>query len=125
MPTGAQIVSVATAVPENRWSQQEILARATHPDEPLVSFQSPESSLIRAALSGVERTDLRDAGPGEVIRGAVPIRSTFQPSDVDNELDSRCHVLANHVDRQFKTGHGNHHFQAVQSVAGAVGMNGR
>jgi two-component system nitrogen regulation sensor histidine kinase NtrY len=63
-------------------AQQEVLARATHPDEPLVSFQSPESSLIRAALSGVERTDLRDAGPGEVIRGAVPIRSTFQPSDV-------------------------------------------
>ena len=63
-------------------SQLEELVRATHPDVAIVAFDAPDSELIRAGLSGVERTSVQQAGPGELIRGVVPIRSTFDDRDV-------------------------------------------
>jgi two-component system nitrogen regulation sensor histidine kinase NtrY len=63
-------------------AQLETLARATHPDVPLVAFEPHDSGLIQGALAGVDRTELREAGPGELIRAAIGIRSTFQPRDI-------------------------------------------
>ncbi|MFQ5697807.1 MAG: PAS domain-containing protein, partial [Myxococcota bacterium] len=63
-------------------ARREMLARATHPDVPIVAFERPGSELIDAALQGLERTHLARAGAGELIRGAVPIHSTFQSSEV-------------------------------------------
>ena len=63
-------------------AQSEQLATATNPDVAVVVFESPDSELIRAGLSGVERTATQEAGPGELVRGVVPIRSTFHTSDV-------------------------------------------
>ena len=63
-------------------AQQEELVRATHPEVAIVAFDAPDSELIRAGLGGVERTSVQEAGPGELIRGVVPIRSTFHDRDV-------------------------------------------
>ena len=63
-------------------AQLEELATSTHPEVAVVALEAPESDLIRAGLSGVERTAVQDAGAGELIRGVVPVRSTFQHSDV-------------------------------------------
>jgi two-component system nitrogen regulation sensor histidine kinase NtrY len=63
-------------------SQLEELARTTHPDVAVVVFEAPDSHMIRSALEGVERTFIQAAGHGEVLRAVVPIRSTFQKSDV-------------------------------------------
>jgi two-component system nitrogen regulation sensor histidine kinase NtrY len=63
-------------------SQREELASATHPDLAVVVFEAPDSEFIQAGLSGVEQTQIQQAGPGELVRGIVPIRSTFNELDV-------------------------------------------
>ena len=63
-------------------AQQELLASATHPDVAVVSFAGPDSELIRAGLEGTRSAVVEAAGPGELIRAGVPIRSTFQGQDV-------------------------------------------
>jgi two-component system nitrogen regulation sensor histidine kinase NtrY len=60
----------------------EELAGATHPDAPVVVHESADSNLIRAGMAGEEQTVVQEAGTGEVLRAVVPIRSTFQKSDV-------------------------------------------
>ncbi len=63
-------------------AQHEALASATHPEVAVVALEAPDSELIRRALEGVEITVIEDAGGGELIRGAVPVRSSFQQADV-------------------------------------------
>jgi two-component system nitrogen regulation sensor histidine kinase NtrY len=58
-------------------SQQERLASATDSESAVVALEAPDSALIQAGLEGFERTTLEEAGPGELLRGIVPIRSTF------------------------------------------------
>jgi len=54
----------------------EELATATHPEVAVVAFDSPSSALIRAGLEGVERSVVEGAGPGDLVRAVVPVRST-------------------------------------------------
>jgi len=70
------------AVVEVFSSQQEELASATDPDAAVVALEAPDSHLIRSGLEGMERTSIDEAGPGELVRGVVPIRSTFNPNDI-------------------------------------------
>lgn len=63
-------------------AQHEELAAATHPDVAVVAFEAPDSDFIQSGLSGVEGTQIQQAGPGELIRGIVPIRSTFNERDI-------------------------------------------
>ena len=63
-------------------SQQEELASATAPDAAVVALEAPDSGLIRSGLEGLERTSIDSAGPGELVRGVVPIRSTFNNDDI-------------------------------------------
>jgi two-component system nitrogen regulation sensor histidine kinase NtrY len=60
----------------------EPLATATHPEVAVVAFEAPDSGFIRDGLAGVTRTVIQQAGPGELIRVVVPVRSTFKPRDV-------------------------------------------
>ena len=63
-------------------AQLEELATATHPEVAVVALEAPDSELVRSGLAGAERTLVQDAGPGQLIRGVVPVRSTFHPTDV-------------------------------------------
>jgi two-component system nitrogen regulation sensor histidine kinase NtrY len=63
-------------------AQKEELATATHPDVAVVAFEAPDSDFIQSGLSGVEGTQIQQAGPGELVRGIVPIRSTFNERDI-------------------------------------------
>ncbi len=63
-------------------AQREELATAIHPEVAVVAFEAPDSELIDRALQGVELTQRQEAGPGELIRGMVPVRSTFNSQDV-------------------------------------------
>ncbi len=75
LETGLGVVEVWSA-------RHEKLASATHPDVALVAFDSPHSQLVRDGLGGAERIAREEAGPGELIRGVVPVRSTFNAGDV-------------------------------------------
>ena len=63
-------------------AQREELATAIHPEVAVVAFEAPDSELIDRALQGVELTQRQEAGPGELVRGMVPVRSTFNSQDV-------------------------------------------
>jgi two-component system nitrogen regulation sensor histidine kinase NtrY len=63
-------------------AQLEQLASATHPDVAVIVLEAPESELIRTGLSGVEGTRTGPAGPGDLVRSVVPIRSSFHEPDV-------------------------------------------
>ncbi|MEE8556873.1 MAG: ATP-binding protein [Myxococcota bacterium] len=80
----------------------EELVSSTHPDVAVVAFESPDSQFIQSGLSGVEGTQVQQAGPGELVRGIVPIRSSFNERDVVGVVVVNSFVPRN-VSRQVAT----------------------
>jgi two-component system nitrogen regulation sensor histidine kinase NtrY len=63
-------------------AQREELVRATNPAVPKGEFTNPSSEDIKRGLAGEELTRVNQAGKADLIRGIVPIRSTWNKSDV-------------------------------------------
>jgi two-component system nitrogen regulation sensor histidine kinase NtrY len=63
-------------------SQREELVRVGNPDLPKAEFTNPSSEDIDAGLKGKELTRVSPVGKADLIRGIVPIRSTFNKADV-------------------------------------------
>ena len=60
----------------------ELVAGATHPERAVVSFESPDSDLVREGLDGVEQTHVSSAAGGELVRALVPIYAPAGSEDV-------------------------------------------
>ena len=63
-------------------SQREELVRASNPDLPQGDITSPNSEDIKQALAGRELTKVNPVGKADLIRGIVPIYSTYNDKDV-------------------------------------------
>lgn len=63
-------------------AQREELVRASNPAVPKGEFTNPSSEDIKRGLAGEELTRVNQAGKADLIRGIVPIRSTWNESDV-------------------------------------------
>lgn len=63
-------------------AQREELVRASNPDVPLGDLTSPASEDISQALKGKELTKVNSVGKADLIRGIVPIYSTYNDRDV-------------------------------------------
>ncbi|RME37831.1 MAG: HAMP domain-containing protein [Deltaproteobacteria bacterium] len=63
-------------------STYEELARASNPHIPAAEFTNPDSESIREALGGKRITRINPIGKADLIRGIVPIYSTFNPKDI-------------------------------------------
>jgi len=63
-------------------STLEELVKAINPRVPEKSFISPESELVQKGLEGKELSKIQDAGNGTLIRGIVPIYSTWKSDEV-------------------------------------------
>jgi two-component system nitrogen regulation sensor histidine kinase NtrY len=63
-------------------SQREELIRASNPDVPLGDVTSPNSEDINQALKGHELTKVNSVGKADLIRGIVPVYSTYNNRDV-------------------------------------------
>lgn len=63
-------------------AQREELVRATNPALPKGEFTNPSSEDIKRGLAGEELTRVNQAGKADLIRGIVPIRSTWNKSDI-------------------------------------------
>lgn len=63
-------------------SQREELVRASNPEVPRAEITSPNSEDIKQALAGNELTKVNSAGKADLIRGIVPIYSTYNNRDV-------------------------------------------
>jgi two-component system nitrogen regulation sensor histidine kinase NtrY len=60
----------------------EELVKAMNPDVPSTTFVGPRSEIIEVGLKGKEVTDSARAGEGDIIRGVVPILSSWNRKDV-------------------------------------------
>lgn len=63
-------------------AQREELVRATNPTVPKGEFTNPASEDIKRGLAGNELSSINQVGKADLIRGIVPIRSTWNKSDV-------------------------------------------
>jgi two-component system nitrogen regulation sensor histidine kinase NtrY len=63
-------------------AQREELVRATNPEVPKGEFTNPASEDIASGLSGNELTRINQIGKADLIRGIVPIYSTWNERDV-------------------------------------------
>ena len=63
-------------------STLEELVKAMNPQVPVKSFISSESELVQKGLEGKEITKIQPAGRGDLIRGVVPIYSTWKKDEV-------------------------------------------
>ena len=63
-------------------AQREELVRAANPAVPKGEFTNPSSEDIKRGLAGEELTRVNQAGKADLIRGIVPIRSTWNKSDI-------------------------------------------
>jgi two-component system nitrogen regulation sensor histidine kinase NtrY len=60
----------------------EELVSAVNPEIPAANFSRHDSDLVRDALAGGDSWRVEEVGSGDVIRGAVPIDSSFRPGEV-------------------------------------------
>lgn len=63
-------------------AQNEELMRAANPEIPLGEFTHPSSEDIKAGISGKELTRVNTAGKADLIRGIVPVYSTWKADEV-------------------------------------------
>src|SRR5665647_673822 len=63
-------------------AQREELVRASNPAVPKGEFTNPSSDDIKRGLAGEELTRVNQAGKADLIRGIVPIRSTWNEADI-------------------------------------------
>ncbi len=63
-------------------AQREELVRAANPALPRTEFSNPSSEDIREGLAGKEVTRVNPVGKADLIRGIVPVRSTWNQRDV-------------------------------------------
>jgi two-component system nitrogen regulation sensor histidine kinase NtrY len=67
-------------------STLEELVKAMNPRVPVKEFIGSESELVQKGLDGKEITKIQPAGKGDLIRGVVPIHSTWKKDDVVGTL---------------------------------------
>lgn len=67
-------------------STREELVKAMNPHVPVKDFIGSESELVQKGLEGNEITKIQPAGKGDLIRGVVPIYSTWKKNDVVGTL---------------------------------------
>jgi len=63
-------------------AQREELVQAYNPDVPKGEFTNPASEDINVGLAGSELTRINQAGKADLIRGIVPVYSTYNQKDV-------------------------------------------
>ncbi len=63
-------------------AQREELLRVMNPSIPDIGFVSADSSIVQQALEGRELTRIQPTGNGDIIRGVVPVYSTWVRKDV-------------------------------------------
>lgn len=63
-------------------AQKEELVRSVNPSLPRGEFTTPDSEDIRRGLAGNELTRINSVGKADLIRGIVPISSTFNPKEI-------------------------------------------
>ncbi|HIJ94928.1 MAG TPA: HAMP domain-containing protein [Desulfuromonadales bacterium] len=101
-------------------AQREELVRATNPDVPKAEFTNPSSEDIKRGLAGEELTRVNQAGKADLIRGIVPIRSTWNSADVVGVIVVNYYVPYSLVSKMKEITESYHEFRQLKILKNPI-----
>ena len=101
-------------------AQREELVRAANPSVPKGEFTNPDSEDINRGLAGEELTRVNQAGKADLIRGIVPIRSTWNKADVVGVVVVNYYVPYSLVSKMKEITESYHEFRQLQILKNPI-----
>ncbi len=101
-------------------AQREELVRASNPDVPKGEFTRPDSDDINKGLAGTELTRINQAGKADLIRGIVPVRSTWNESDVVGVVVVNYYVPYSLVSKMKEISDSYHEFRQLKVMKNPI-----
>ena len=101
-------------------AQREELVRASNPSVPKGEFTHPSSEDIKRGLAGEELTRVNQAGKADLIRGIVPIRSTWNESDIVGVVVVNYYVPYSLVSKMKEITTSYHEFRQLQILKNPI-----
>jgi len=101
-------------------AQREELVRASNPDVPKGDFTNPTSEDINRGLSGSELTRVNQAGKADLIRGIVPVYSTWNEKDVVGVVVVNYYVPNSLVNKMKEITESYHEFRQLKILKNPI-----
>lgn len=101
-------------------AQREELVRATNPAVPKGEFTNPSSEDIKRGLAGEELTRVNQAGKADLIRGIVPIRSTWNEADIVGVVVVNYYVPYSLVNKMKEITESYHEFRQLKILKNPI-----
>ena len=101
-------------------AQREELVRATNPSVPKGEFTNPSSEDIKRGLAGEELTRINQAGKADLIRGIVPIYSTWNRTDVVGVIVVNYYVPYSLVSKMKEITESYHEFRQLKILKNPI-----
>lgn len=101
-------------------AQREELVRASNPAVPKAEFLNPASEDIKRGLAGNELTRVNQAGKADLIRGIVPVYSTYNDKDVVAVVVVNYHVPYSLVNKMKEITNSYHEFRQLKILKNPI-----
>lgn len=101
-------------------AQHEELVRSSNPDVPQGEFTNPASEDIRRGLMGEELTRVNQAGKADLIRGIVPVYSTWNQVDVVGVVVVNYYVPYSLVSKMKEISDSYHEFRQLKIMRNPI-----
>ena len=101
-------------------AQREELVLASNPDVPKGEFTNPDSEDLNVGLSGRELTRINQAGKADLIRGIVPVYSTYNQKDVVGVVVVNYYVPYSLVNKMKEITQSYHEFRQLKILKNPI-----
>jgi two-component system nitrogen regulation sensor histidine kinase NtrY len=101
-------------------AQHEELVRSSNPDVPQSEFTNPASEDIKRGLVGEELTRVNQAGKADLIRGIVPVYSTWNQVDVVGVVVVNYYVPYSLVNKMKEISDSYHDFRQLKIMRNPI-----
>ncbi len=101
-------------------AQREELVQSYNPDVPKGEFTNPASEDINRGLAGSELTRINQAGKADLIRGIVPIYSTYNQKDVVGVVVVNYYVPYSLVNKMKEITESYHEFRQLKILKNPI-----
>lgn len=101
-------------------AQREELVQASNPEVPKGEFTNPASEDIKVGLKGNELTRVNQAGKADLIRGIVPIYSTYNQKDVVGVVVVNYYVPYSLVNKMKEITQSYHEFRQLKILKNPI-----
>ncbi|MDA8412377.1 MAG: ATP-binding protein [Desulfobacteraceae bacterium] len=101
-------------------AQREELVQASNPEVPKGEFTNPASEDINVGLAGSELTRINQAGKADLIRGIVPVYSTYNQKDVVGVVVVNYYVPYSLVNKMKEITESYHEFRQLKILKNPI-----